>query len=397
MCCILADVLIVGGIIGCAQFADDAIAVEEHFLATLYMRHIPSATHADGGERGAFVEHVVHVGHLGRVEAAQVQFDQRTAAVEHSLHVVHIGGIEAVQIQVDQRAAAGEHLNHTGHIRRVEAAQVQFDQRAATIEHFFHFCHLRCVEVAQVKVRQFFAVVEHLIHIRHLAGVQVLQIRDGGQLIHTRKPTVGGSGAGRGHRGIEHHRCDAGGISAPVGRVARRVHRIGSLGVLQALAVGIERQRLAVGGEHRVGAALVRQVAGIGIAAVNTGIRLVTIVDVIGRALAAHEFGAGSKHVVAACHERRAPATAYHDGFQRATFVEHIPHIGHFGRIETAQVEGCHDIATLEHGVHGRHIMRVEATHVDAGQKSAITEHRAHVRHVRCVKAAHIALGQLEA
>ena len=241
--------LIVGGIIGCAQFADDAIAVEEHVFGRR-AACIPAVAHADGGERSAVVEHVAHVGHLGRIEAAQVQFDQR----------------------------------------------------AATIEHLFHFRHLRCVEVAQVKVRQFFAVVEHLIHFSHLTGVQVLQVRDGGELCHIGEPAEGASGTGRGKRWVEHHRRNTAGIGLPVGRGAILVQCVSALGVQQASAVGIEGECLTIVREDGVWGAPVGQIAWTAVAAVDASVLFVYMAVAVGGATATDDACAKREHQVAGSH-----------------------------------------------------------------------------------------------
>ena len=249
MCGILTDVLIVGGIIGCAQFADDAIAVEEHVVGRR-AACIPAVAHADSG----------------------------------------------------QRCASREHLVHEAHFLRVERCEVEVLQRRAFIEHHPHLRHLGCVEVAQVEAGQALAAIEHLAHIVDLAGVQVLQVRDGGELCHIGEPAEGASGTGRGKRWVEHHRRNTAGIGLPVGRGAILVRRVSALGVQQASAVGIEGECLTIVREDDVGVAPVGQIAWTAVAAVDASVLFVYMAVAVGGATATDDACAKREHQVAGSH-----------------------------------------------------------------------------------------------
>ena len=65
------------------------------------------------------------------------------------------------------------------------------------------------------------------------------------------------------------------------------------------------------------------------------------MIGIIGRALTAHEGLAIYEHFIRIRHGSRAPAVAHIDGFQVRAIKEHPRHIGHLGRVETAQVKTC--------------------------------------------------------
>ena len=83
------------------------------------------------------------------------------------------------------------------------------------------------------------------------------------------------------------------------------------------------------------------EVAGVARAAVDAGIKTVRVAGIIGRSLAAPDLGAFPEHAIriAVGSGRRAPATAGIDCGEFTATREHPPHVGHLGRVETAQVE----------------------------------------------------------
>ena len=155
-------VLRIGGVIGCALAAHQIVVVMEHIRGTRYSLRTPVLAHIDGSQAGAVVDQSTHIGHVGRIETAQVKARKTAAATEHVKHVCHIGC--------------------------VETAQVKARQASTVTEHDSHFCHLGCIKTAYINVRQTRASIEHVSHIGNLTGVQILNALDSLKIPHQVKP-----------------------------------------------------------------------------------------------------------------------------------------------------------------------------------------------------------------
>ena len=121
------------------------------------------------------------------------------------MHIGHIGRIETAQVSAQQVGAEVEHLAHVGHIARVETAQVKARQPIAGSEHILHIGHLGRVEMAHINARQCYTAIEHFTHIGHLAGVQVTESCNGPEIFHITKPCRCTRRAGIGERGVKDH------------------------------------------------------------------------------------------------------------------------------------------------------------------------------------------------
>ena len=47
----------------------------------------------------AFIEHEVHVRHVGGIETGQIQTGKTGATLEHTLHGSHLGGVEVAHVK----------------------------------------------------------------------------------------------------------------------------------------------------------------------------------------------------------------------------------------------------------------------------------------------------------
>ena len=134
---------------------------------------------------------------------------------------------------------------------RVEATHVECRQLIAVVKQATHVGHIACIEVAHVKGGERLTFFEHGFHADHLAGVQKFHAIDVGEQMHLAEPVIGADGAGVGIGGIEHRtgnlRVVA--IVEPSGLLVGG--QVGGVGLIRAargaLAVVVERQRLAVG------------------------------------------------------------------------------------------------------------------------------------------------------
>ena len=234
--------------------------------------------------------------------------------------------------------------------------------------------------MAHIKARQCSAAEEHGFHIRHLGRVQITDACDGREACHIVEPTTGGCGARIGERRIKHNLGDrsVGADAAPARSACARVQIIGRALAAAALGVVVERQRPVILGEAGVGFGTrcgeVPRVTG---AAVDVGIGLVNMVDIIGRALAARDVFTLIKHLVGYGDSRCCP-TAANEDVTSATAPKHLFHTPHLGSVETAQVQGSQLVAIIEHATHIDHIGGFEIAHVKAGQITTIIEHVAH-------------------
>ena len=182
------------GIVGGTLAAHQAGAVIEHVCRSGHSRCAPLGTDINGCQIGTSIEHILHAGHIGRVETAQVKY------------------------------------RHTG----------------ATGEHARHACHIGSVETAQIKTRQFIAGMEHIIHACHLAGVQVPHPSDGFKVTHFVEPVVGRRRAEIGERVVKGNMLHIGtvAISYPTWLDGAIVQVIGRTHADAALVVVAERQRI---------------------------------------------------------------------------------------------------------------------------------------------------------
>ena len=191
-----------------------------------------------------------------------------------------------------------------------------------------HLYHLGRVEVAYIKARKLITIRKHPTHIGHLAGVQVTQARDGLKIPHVVEPTIGSRRAGIGERGVKDHlsHIGIGTVVLPTGIVVARVQVVGRARAGAALVVVVERQRRVrgrVAGVSLGHSALVGEVARVAESAVDVGIGLVNMVDIIVRALASHQAGAVPEHLSGILHDRCGPTLARIDGRQVAAVSEH--------------------------------------------------------------------------
>ena len=228
--------------------------------------------------------------------------------------------------------------------------------------------------MAQVKARQFTTPTKHPPHIGHRAGVQILHTLDSLKVLHTKEPFVGGRRACIGKRGVKDHLGHRiyGVISFPTGIVFARVQVVGRARATVALGVVVERQRRVLGRVAGIGLRLIGisgEVAWVARTTVDVGIGRIRMVGIIGRALASHKTGAISEHTCGTCYRCRAPATAHNNGQQTAGVTEHFSHIGHLGRIETAQVKTSQACAVSEHVTHIGYLAGVQVTDAQNGLK----------------------------
>ena len=280
----------VGFIVGRALAAHQVGAVPEHIIRARHGRSAPATAHVNGPQIAAVREHPAHFGHLGRIETAQVKTRQAAAVTEHGIHIGHLGRVEVAHIKACQACAQHEHIGHVG----------------------------------------------------HLAGVQVLHARDGLKVLHVKEPIVGGRRAGIGKRRVKDNpgHIGIGAVGVPTGIVGARVQDVGRARAAAALAVVVERQRRVRRRENSIGF-FIGKVARIACAAVEVGVGGIDMIGIIGRALAAHQTGAVKEHISRVRHGSSAPTTAHTDVVQIIAVCEHLCHVGHPGRVETAQVKAC--------------------------------------------------------
>ena len=101
-------------------------------------------------------------------------------------------------------------------------------------------------------------------------------------------------------------------------------------------------------------------------AIIDVRVVLATMIGIINRAHTAHQTRAINEHQVS-CNRQTCsgPLIAHDDGLQRSAALEHLAHIAHVGRVETAQVKRSQRLATKEHCVHICHILGVERSHIN--------------------------------
>ena len=111
-----------------------------------------------------------------RCDLGALATDEGITIAEHADTFVHhflapqTAGIDGCQV-----LAHAEHGVHVGYLGSVEIAQVQFGYWYG-VEHVFHHGYILRIEVGNVKTTEVFAVTEHEAHVRHLAGVKVAHV-----------------------------------------------------------------------------------------------------------------------------------------------------------------------------------------------------------------------------
>ena len=250
--------------------------------------------------------------------------------------------------------------------------------------------------MAHVKTRQTDTIIEHVGHVCHLRRVEVFQARDRLEILHRRKPTMGTLRACVAEGRVKCRILHIAAISGPTWHVIARVQVVGRARAIRSHVVIVERQCRIVWRVLRIGLSgqITAQVARVAGADVDVGVSLVNMARVVGRAHATHEIVAGFEHIGRVGYRGCTPPAIDIDGGQDRTGIEHLLHVGHIGRVETAQVKARHLRTITEHAIHVGHIGRVETAHVDAREFFAGIEHMTHVSHPGCVEMTHINASQ---
>ena len=115
----------VGFVIYRAHAAHQAGGVMEHIFGISHCGCVPALTHNDGLQTGAAIEHVTHIGYLGRVETVQVKTCQGSAAIEHATHIGYLGRVETVQVKTCQLCTISKHFTHIGHLAGVQVSHAR--------------------------------------------------------------------------------------------------------------------------------------------------------------------------------------------------------------------------------------------------------------------------------
>ena len=297
------------GIVGCAVAAHDVGAAGEHIIRNRHCIGIPTRAGKDCRQRGAAVEHILHIGHRSCIEAAQVERRKLAAAVEHAAHISNLGGVEG----------------------------------------------------AHVEGRQLTAAVEHAVHIGDFFGMEVFQSADVHKVAHSSEPRECRRGTLIVERSIKHHMDYSLTVGIPSGVGVAGVQHVDIIAISRAVTVVAEHEGACAGVETHIDAhmRLVAKVTG-GFQVVDMRVSNSCVARRVSSVGSTHKRGAVQEHGGGSSHHGVVPTRAYVDGLEVGTALEHARHGGYLGGVESRQVEFCQAGAVAEHITHVGHCTGVE-------------------------------------